>query len=153
VPVDASQKSRRPRRRPADEVLYKLFLKTRRQPAPTSNRNHLIEIAFLCYLGQPLKISCALIFQKLLGYLTTLACLAPSLRRIFFFGNLKIVSRLPISTKRLVQKSAPPTCSRRVACPTTESGRVANAMPIDTATIHAGLSFTPVGLIDFFPEM
>jgi hypothetical protein len=32
LPVDASQKSRRPRRRPADEVLDKLFLKTCRQP-------------------------------------------------------------------------------------------------------------------------
>src|ERR1700743_753794 len=55
MPIDASQKSRRPRRRPANERLDQLFLKSCRQPAPTSHRNHLIQIDFPPSLGPPLK--------------------------------------------------------------------------------------------------
>jgi hypothetical protein len=35
------------------EMLHKLFLNACRQAAPTTNRNHLIQIAFPRYLGRP----------------------------------------------------------------------------------------------------
>ncbi len=54
MPVDPGQRGGRPRRRAGDEMLDQLVLDTWPQPAAPPCRNHLSQIAFPSYLGQPL---------------------------------------------------------------------------------------------------
>ena len=96
VPVDPHQQGGRTRCCAGDEMLRQILLNTCREPAPAANRNHLIQIAFPCYLGQPQdsnifdvlkQISAALAYRHDVSLIARLARLAPYVRFLDIRGG------------------------------------------------------------------